>query len=234
MEPIAGRFTPAVKALAIVHTLTFLFFALVHEAQPFILRHLLVGPLFWREPWQPLTSIFVNVSSGGGFGFLLSIVGLWIVGGLVEKSLGLRRFLVVVFGSGVLANVAAGALSTVFGAKGIYGGLTTTVTALFVAQARIMGRAPVPIIGGLVLRAHHLAMIVVGLDILGALTGRDVAGLGAALVTAAVSYALAGPGGLQSLFDGLRARRARQRYRVLEGGVSGKPTKPRSGEKFWN
>jgi membrane associated rhomboid family serine protease len=236
MDPIAGRFTPAVKALAIVHTIAFLFFTLVHEAQPFIVNHLLVGPGFWKEPWKLLTSMFVDAYGGEGFGpgfFLMDILGLWLVGGFVERSLGLRRFVVLIFATGMLANLAAGLLSSVFGMKGLYGGLNMTVIALFVAHARIMGKTPTPVIGGLVLKAHHLAMLIVGLALLSDLSRRDVAGMGATLATAGSSYALAGAGGLRALIDGMRARRARQRYRVLEGGAARKP-KSRTSEKFWN
>src|SRR5881394_4026932 len=124
MDPIAQRLTPAVKALVIVHTVAFLFFAIVHEAQPFIVNHLLVGPGFWHQPWQPLTSMFVDAYGGNGGGpgfFLLDLVGLWFVGAYVERALGMRRFVTWYFASGVLANVAAGLLCSVFGMRGIYG-----------------------------------------------------------------------------------------------------------------
>src|SRR5678815_3834526 len=88
MQPIAARLTPAVKVLMIVHTVAFLFFAIVHEALPFTIAHLLVGPGFWHQPWQPLTSMFVDFYGGDGGSpgyFLLDLIGLWFVGGDVER-----------------------------------------------------------------------------------------------------------------------------------------------------
>jgi membrane associated rhomboid family serine protease len=235
MQPIAERLTPAIKALMIVHTVAFLFFAIVHEAQPFIIGHLMVGPGFWREPWQPLTSMFVDAYGGGGGAgfFLLDLLGLWFVGAYVERAMGLRRFVTWYFLTGVLATTAAGLLSTVVGVRGIYGGLNISVIGLFVAFARINGPSPTPVLGGLVMKAHHLALVVVALAVVGDLSQRDLAGLGSTVVIALAGYALAGRGGLRELYEGMRAQRARQRYRVLEGGATRKP-KPRSNDKYWN
>jgi membrane associated rhomboid family serine protease len=237
MQPIAQRMTRAIKALMIVHTLSFLVYAIVLEARPFIGAHLLVGPGFWHEPWQLVTSLFVNpypAELGATGAFLMNLLGFWFVGADVERALGVRRFISWYFATGVLATFAAGLLSTVFGVKGTYGGLDIAVVGLFVAFARVHGGAPISLFGAFAMKSSHLAMVAVGVSLVGDLARRDVAGLASTLVVSGAGWVLAGKGGWRAALDGLRARRARQRYRVLEGGAPSK-RKPKSrDEKYWN
>jgi len=50
------------------------------------------------------------------------------------------------------------------------------------------------------------------------------------LVTSAAGWYLAAPISLRAAYDAFRARRLRQRYRVIDGGQPKRRTK----EKFWN
>jgi len=230
MQPIAARLTPAIKALVVVNTLVFFLYVLVHPAQEPMLELLTVGPEMLRRPWQPLTAMFIHVE---WLGLLLNIVGLWFVGAFIERTQGTRRFLTLFFVSGVLANVATGLVAHVYGARGLYAGTSAAVLALFVAFARIYGPVPTQVFGTLYLKATHLAMIFVGWALVADLLRRDLASVAGTIVVSISGYLLAAPGGLKQLVDGWRARRARQRYKVLDGGAP-RRVKARGGHKYWN
>jgi len=230
MDTVASRMTPAIKALVIANTAVYLMYVFVKEVRPVMLEHLAVGEVMLHEPWQPITALFVHFDP---LSFILNLVGLWFVGAFIERTQGTRRFLTLFFGAGILANVAIGLVASVYGARGVYAGTSGAVLALFVAFARIYGPAPTQVFGTLYLKAHHLAMIFVGWAIVADLLRRDLASLAGTLVVTAVGYVLGGPGGLREAYDTFRARRLRQRYKVIDGGVSGRAKGGRS-QKFWN
>jgi membrane associated rhomboid family serine protease len=230
MDTVASRMTPAIKALVIANTAVYLMYVFVKEIRPVMLEHLAVGESMLHEPWQPLTAMFVHFDP---LSFILNLVGLWFVGAFIERTQGTRRFLTLFFGAGVLANVAIGLVASVYGARGVYAGTSSAVLALFVAFARIYGPAPTQVLGTLYLKAHHLAMIFVGWAIIADLLRRDLASLAGTLVVTAVGYVLAAPGGLREAYDTFRARRLRQRYKVIDGGVPGRAKGGRS-HKYWN
>jgi membrane associated rhomboid family serine protease len=229
MIPIEARLTPTIKALVIANTAIYLLYVFVKEVRTPMLEHLAVGESMLREPWQPLTSMFVHFDP---LSFVLNLVGLWFVGAFIERTQGTRRFLVLFFGAGILANVAIGLVASVFGARGVYAGTATAVLGLFVAFARIYGPAPTQVFGSLYLKAHHLAMIFVGWAIVADVLRRDPASLAGTLVVTAAGYVLAAPGGLREAYDAFRARRQRQRYKVIDGGLPGRPK--RRSQKYWN
>ncbi|HEV3032015.1 MAG TPA: rhomboid family intramembrane serine protease [Polyangia bacterium] len=230
MDTVASRMTPAIKALVIANTAVYLMYVFVKEIRPVMLEHLAVGESMLHEPWQPITAMFVHFDP---LSFILNLVGLWFVGAFIERTQGTRRFLTLFFGAGILANVAIGLVASVYGARGVYAGTSGAVLALFVAFARIYGPAPTQVLGSLYLKAHHLAMIFVGWAIVADLLRRDLASLAGTLVVTAVGYVLAAPGGLREAYDTFRARRLRQRYKVIDGGVPGRAKGTRS-HKYWN
>jgi membrane associated rhomboid family serine protease len=230
MDTVASRMTPAIKALVIANTAVYLMYVFVKEIRPVMLEHLAVGESMLHEPWQPITAMFVHFDP---LSFILNLVGLWFVGAFIERTQGTRRFLTLFFGAGILANVAIGLVASVYGARGVYAGTSGAVLALFVAFARIYGPAPTQVLGSLYLKAHHLAMIFVGWAIVADLLRRDLASLAGTLVVTAVGYVLAAPGGLREAYDTFRARRLRQRYKVIDGGVPGRAKGARS-HKYWN
>jgi membrane associated rhomboid family serine protease len=229
VNTVAARLTPAIKALVIANTAIYLLYVFVPEARAAMLEHLAVGETFRHEPWQAITAMFVHFDF---LSFALNLVGLWFVGAFIERTQGTRRFLTLFFGAGILANVAIGLIASVFGARGVYAGTSMAVLALFVAFARIYGPAPTQVLGGLSMKAHHLAMLFVGWAIIADLLRRDLASLAGTLVVTAAGYLLASPGGLREAYDTFRARRLRQRYKVLDGGVPSR-AKGRS-QKYWN
>ena len=106
-RPIVERLTPTIKALVVIQTVVYLFYAVVREIRPLVEAHLALGPgmIMNGELWQPLTSMFVHLNA---LTFLFNLIGLWFVGAFIERTLGARRFLLLVFGSGLLAMAAVG------------------------------------------------------------------------------------------------------------------------------
>jgi membrane associated rhomboid family serine protease len=218
MRPITERLSPVIRALVVTEALLFLFYVLVKPAQYFFNEHLALNPLFYRgEIWQPLSSMFVHVDF---ISFAFNIIGLWFVGATVERTLGTRRFLMVFFASGVVAAVVTLLLFRVTGEMRLIVGCGSAVLALFVAFGVAFGRTPTRVLGGLVLEARTLTAILVGFALVADVVNGSLAQLGGDVAALLLGYALAGGRGqeLKRLFGGMRAKRARRRYQVLEGG----------------
>jgi membrane associated rhomboid family serine protease len=226
MRTITARLTPAIKVIIAVSVLSYLVFTVVSAAKEPILLHLAVGPSFLREPWQVVTAIFVQLR---GVGLFFDIIGLWFIGAYVERTQGTRRFLVLFFVSGVVANVAIGLVSTLGGVP-VHAGLSPAMLALFVAYARMFGPVPTQLIAGPSFKATHLAIAFIVLAILADLDGHDFAGIAGTLAGSATAYLLAAPGGWRQLFGSLG--RGRARYKVLDGGAPRRPAT--RARRDWN
>jgi hypothetical protein len=103
-------------------------------------------------------------------------------------------------------------------------GSSHALLALFVAYGRIFGRTETPVLGGLYLQARTFAIVFVVLGVLSAVFQRSVPLLAGVLTASAIGYAGGKPGGFAETWQGLKARRLRRRYRVIEGGA-GRPRK---------
>jgi membrane associated rhomboid family serine protease len=230
VQVLASRMTPAIKVLVIAYAAIYLLYVFVRQVRPLVEEHLTVGPRMLHEPWQPVTAMLVHVDF---LTILFGLIGLWFVGEYIERTLGTRRFLVLFFGAGILANVATGLLVPRLGVRDVYCGMAPAVLALFVAFGRIYGRNPTQILGNLYLKATHAAILFVGWAVVANLLARDVPGLAGTIVVTLVGYLLGSRGGLREAYDTFRARRLRQRYKVLDGGV---PTRAKGGrsQKYWN
>jgi membrane associated rhomboid family serine protease len=231
-RPITERLTPTIKALVVIQTLVYGLYAVVREVRPLFESHLALGPgMVHGEFWQPLTSMFVHLNF---LTFVFNLIGLWFVGAFIERTMGMRRFLVLFFGSGILAMVAMGLMMR-FKTYSLGEGCTYAVLALFVAFGRMYNRAPAQILGGLVMQARYLSLLLVGFAVVVDLMRGDWASLTATLVASAAGFVLAGRG-LGDFIGLWRARRLRRRYRVLDGGQpKGKrasSAKPR--DQYWN
>ena len=232
-EPIAQRLTPAIKVLVITDALLFFTFVFSDAVQPLMRNHLALGPSFLgaHELWQPLTALFIHFRP---LSFVFSMIGLWWVGASVERLLGTRRFLALFFASGILGHVAAGVVSRLTGTAFIYEGCSLAVLALFVAFGRLYGREMMQVLGALVLQARQLTMLFVGFalvqDLIQGFAQGDWGSLAGTVVAVTVGYLGAAPGGLRELYDLVRARRLRRRYRVIEGGAARRSRSP----KYWN
>lgn len=218
------RLTPTVRALVIGVTLTYLFFVFTPPLNDWVLSHLALGPYFLRgEVWQPLTALVLNTRLGGWF---FTVIGLWWVGAFVERVRGPRFLVSVLLGAGVLANVVLGLFSLFL--SGASPGVRTdgagfALTAIFVVFARIYGARPAQIWGALSMRADHFTWILIAFSLLVSAANRDWPGIVGELT--AIGFALGVTGGVADLRTRWRAGRTRARYRVLDGGKRGKPTR---------
>jgi membrane associated rhomboid family serine protease len=240
-RPIAERLTPTIKALVVIQTVVYLFYVLVREVRPLFEAHLALGPGMMRgELWQPFTAMFVHLN---GLTFLFNLIGLWFVGAFIERTIGMRRFLTLFFVSGILAMAAMG-LVMPFKTYALGEGCTYAVLALFVAFGRMYNRAPAQILGGLVMQARYLSLILVGFAVVVDLVRGDWASLAATLVASMAGFALSGRG-LGDMMGLWRARRLRRRYRVLDGGQpnkgggksggkAGGKSGGKPGDQYWN
>jgi membrane associated rhomboid family serine protease len=225
MQPITARLTPTIKALVLANTLLYAIYVFIETTRPLIRDHLALGPGFLRgEVWQPLTSLFVHLNP---LGFALDLLCIWSIGAALERTQGTRRFLILFLGGGILANLGFAAVSALsaYHAGDITDGCAFAVLALFVGYGRIYGRTPTPVLGGLVLQARTFAMVFVAFFAVMSLSRGDWASLAGTAVTTVAGYLLAAPGGISQLWAGIKARRLRRRYRVLEGGARRPPKK---------
>jgi len=222
---IIGRLSPAIKALLAVETVLFAFFLVAIPLRPVMAAHVALGPRFFAgEYWQLLTSLFLHLDPYRVLypdpnRFLFSVIGIWWAGSDVEKAQGTRRMLVLFFAAGILANLTFAVVSrALLGDVIPFGGATLAVLALFTAYGRIYGRMQVNLFGVFAVQARYIAIAFVAWDVvfaLAAVNWPELAGVGMA---ALIGYLLAVPGALESLWDGLKVRRLRRRYRVIDGG----------------
>jgi membrane associated rhomboid family serine protease len=222
MRPITDRLSPLVKGLVIANALLFTFYAMVKPAKPFFEEHLALGPgLLAGELWQPVSALFVHLEP---LAFFFNLIGLWFVGAMVERAIGTRRFLSLFLVSGVAANVATGLVSAALGRSDLFAGCGPAILALIVAFGAQYDRTPSRILGGLVLEARMLALILVGFSVLVDLSRGAWAALAGNLIAIVLGYLLAARHGqLRGIWSSMRAKRSRRRYQVIEGGRSGRP-----------
>jgi membrane associated rhomboid family serine protease len=221
MRPITDRLSPVIKLLVIVDALLFAFYVVVKPSQGFFDAHLALNPNFLAgELWQPLSSLFVHLDF---VSFAFNVLGLWFVGATIERQLGTRRFLALFFTAGILSNIVTILLSVYAGLPQIYAGCSNSVLALFVAFGTVYDRTPARILGGLVLEARIMALVLVGFAFLADATRGAWPSLAGDVVAVLSGYVMAGGRGefITRLWGGMRARRVRRRYQVLEGGRAG-------------
>ena len=154
MRPIAERFSPAIRNLIVAQAVMFGLFIMAAGLRMPIQLHLALGPLVAAgEIWQPITSLFVHLD---WWGFVFDLIGIWFVGATIEQALGRRRFLLLFFGTGLVANLAVALVMAALRWAGFYAGCGDAVLGLFVGLGVIYGRTQVRVLGPLVLQARVL------------------------------------------------------------------------------
>jgi membrane associated rhomboid family serine protease len=217
MRPIADRLSPAIRNLVVAQAVLGALYVMAAGLRMPIKNHLALGPLVASgELWQLVTSLFVHLD---GWSFVFDVIGLWFVGATIEQVLGRRRFLVLFFGSGLLANIAVALAMAALQWSGFYAGCGDAVLALFVALGVIYGPTQVRVLGPLVLQARVLTWVLVGLSVIGALSQAAWPALAGTLVAVAVGYFLSGGrGNFIAAWLGRFRHRPRSVLEVLEGG----------------
>jgi membrane associated rhomboid family serine protease len=230
MRPITERLSPAIRNLVIVQAVLFGLYIMASPLRPRLAEHLALGSrVAAGELWQPLTSLFVHLDL---WSFVFDLIGLWFVGATIERVLGRRRFLVMFFASGLLANTAIAAFIGLLQWDMVYAGCGDSVLALFVGLGVIYGRTQVRVFGRLALQARALSAIFVGLSVLSSLMQGAWPALTGTLIAVAIGYFLSG-GKTRWILDLMTHVRPRRRssLQVLDGG-RGKSGK--SGKKYVN
>jgi membrane associated rhomboid family serine protease len=221
MRPITERLSQAVKVLVIANAVLFFFAVLVEPARNFFKEHLaLTSGVLAGELWQPITALFIHLNP---VNFFLNMVGLWFVGASLERTMGTRKFLAIFFVPAVVANVVAVLVAALLRNPQLYSGCGIAVMALFVAFGTLFDRAPARILGGLVLEARVLTAILVGFSLLMDIVQATWPMLAADVTSVVIAYVMCGGRGedLRRRWGGMRAKRSRRRYTVLEGGRKG-------------
>lgn len=92
---------------------------------PALTNFFVLNRLSWTQPWRFLTSIFLH---GGIAHLVLNLFALLFFGSVLEKFIGSKRFLIVFFTTGILANlVAVNFYSASLGASGAIFGILGTL-----------------------------------------------------------------------------------------------------------
>jgi membrane associated rhomboid family serine protease len=222
-----GRLTPVTTWLLLVELAAFIVYAFA-GGPAFVRDHLALTPVAAVrrfEVWQVVTAVWFHVSGLALFG---SLIGLFIIGPLLERPWGGRRFLTFFVVTGVLANLGAALVGGLFGWQQVLGGCGPSLVALLIAFGLMYRRQQVLFFGVAPMRGLHIALFLTGLWVLLAVLAADfvavaayaaAAGLGALLGTG--RWSLDGVlGRIARAWERLRQRRLRRRYKVLEGGRS--------------
>jgi membrane associated rhomboid family serine protease len=222
MRPLAQRFSPTIRALVLAVAVPWLLYIFVKPLRGLMDAYLALGPGVMRgQVWQVLTSMFVDRNPLAFLNFL----GLWFVGAAIERTLGRKRFLLVFFVTGLVANLVIALLSAWWGIWMLNTGCGDSVLGLFVGLAVLYGPAQVRVIGSLAMPARILAGLFVLMAVLASAANGAWPAMFGTLAAVVTAYLLCGGRGhgANDLLSSLRRKLARRRMRVMEGGKSGRP-----------
>jgi membrane associated rhomboid family serine protease len=232
-RPIQDRLSPTITTLVVVNAVLYALYAVVPRAQVFIKMHLALGPGATMgqpvpELWQVVTSLFVHLDP---LSFFFNVLGLWFVGATIERQMGRQRFLILFLVPAVLANLVMAGLMRVFQQLELFAGSGLAVLALFVAFGRTYDRTPARVLGGLVMEARTLTLILVAFAVVADLLRGSMIAVAGDIVALVASYLLAGGrgAGLRELFTKFGRRSTRRRFSVVDGGRPGSKEERRSG-----
>jgi len=220
-RPVQDRLSPTITTLVVIYAVLFALYAVVKQSRMFIEMHLALGPaaLLGRpvpELWQVVSSLFVHLEP---WSFFFNVLGLWFVGATIERQLGRSRFLILFLVPAVLGNLVMAGMMYLTRSGELYAGSGLAVLALFVAFGRLYDRTPARILGGLVLEARTLTLILVAFALLADLLRGSMVALAGDIVALIAGYVLSGGrgAGLRELFTKF-GRKSKRRFGVVEGG----------------
>jgi membrane associated rhomboid family serine protease len=245
---LGSQFTPAVKLLLALYGGTFLLSILPGPISVFIRTQLVLTPsqALGPRPWQLLTAPLILYSPDPLSGLLqLFFFGLLLysIGSAVERRLGTLPLLRVLAAAGVVAALSAAVFGRVLpGYKDLPVFLDSepVFVVILCAFARLYGDLQVRM-WGLSQPVSGRAVSYFFLGVIGVvhLLQLRFPAFFAAAAAAGVGLSI-GPGGRLSPILSLRKRikewqlrRARRRYKVMDGGLSGTRQPKRPGDRQW-
>jgi membrane associated rhomboid family serine protease len=207
-------------------TLIWLVFAVGGESiKLFYVQHLVLQPrlAFGWEPWQLVTSGFVNIQLRDVFFIAVSLI---FFGNPIEQQLGGRTFWKVFIGGAIGGAIFAAGLGRLIAPNAHVTGSQPAVTALLMAFGALWGGQQVSAYGVMQMSARTMAWIFVGITAATYLfaIGDDwqqaMLGLAGMTGAALAGWLLTRRGGVQlgGSLDKVRMWRLKRRYRVLSGG----------------
>lgn len=245
---LGAQWTPGVKALCALFGLSFLA-SLLPGAEKLLFGQLVLVPsqAIGPKPWQLVTGPLLMLGANPLQGLLqLVFLGflLYSVGSAVEARLGTARFLRLSAAASVLAALAAALIGRPFeGLRDTPVLLSAEPVFLFVlgAFAQLYGAERMTFWGvGQPVSGRVLSYFFIGLALVMHLIRGSWLDLAAAIVATAVGLAV-GPGGLGGLWLRLRKgvkewqlRRARRRYKVIDGGLRPPGARRPSNDRWVN
>lgn len=167
--PMATKLTIAIGALSVLVALA------SRSMGGGLLQHLLFTPglVLGGELWQLVTyALFIPLSGGGIFGFLLSLYFLYAIGGQVEAAIGSRRFLGFFVGVAALAAIVTIPFALLFGFTwSTHSGVWVSLGALTILFAHHYAHQPIYLFFVLPVQGRQLIYISFGILALYAILG---------------------------------------------------------------
>lgn len=226
LRPLAQRLSPLIQGLVIIEALAYLVYVLVPRVRDFIVSQLAVGAgVAMGKLWQPVTGLFVHIDL---LTFLFNIIGIWFVGSAMELALGRQRFVLVFLVPALAGHLAQGLTAALMGHPYVQAGCGLSVLSLFVAFGVHYDRTPARILGGLVLPARTLAIVLVAFSLFVTTLAFAWPAVVGTLVAVLLSYVLCGGRGVAANPPPRRPSRPRVQMQVLEGG------KGKSDDRYLN
>jgi membrane associated rhomboid family serine protease len=224
LSPVTDRLSPTITAMVVTLAVIWGAYVTAPPLRPFVDEHLSLTPLGVRsgQVWQLVTALFIHGDSQqtGAMALFFDLLGLWFVGATVERDFGRRKFLLFLFIPAIVANAVTTGIALAVGVNPLIWGTGPAIMALFVVFGRRYNRTPMRVIGGLVLEARMLVLLLLGLSVFTALIAGAWVPLLGELCGLALAYVMAGGrgAGLVELFQRLRNGQGRRRFQVVEGG----------------
>jgi membrane associated rhomboid family serine protease len=223
-------------------TLIWLLFAVGGaDVHAFYIQHLILRPrmAFGWEPWQLLTSGFVNVQLRDVFFVAVSLI---FFGNPIEQQLGARTFWKVFIGGAIGGAIAASLLGRLIAPDAHMTGSQPAVTALLMAFGALWGGQQVRAYGVMQMSARTMAWIFVAITAatyVFALADdwrQALLGLAAMTGAALAGWLLTRRGGIDlgGSLDRMKMWRLKRRYRVLTGGRAAGPRDTPPDKRFLN
>ena len=204
-----------------------------------LLSHLVLTPArgIGPEPWQLLTSIFINPRLSD---ILMTAVTLLFFGNAVERTLGASAVWKVFIAGGVAGSIAAALVGRLIAPAALLVGSVGASTAMLTAFAASAGSMRVSFFGSGDIRPATMAWIWLGISVIFAVVQIEDVGWARVVLNLFMLAGSAGAGWLVGgrgqrstgggfdiggSIDKLKLWRLRRRYKVLNGGRDSRDTK---------